>query len=84
MPAARHPRGHTIRDARRAAGLTQAELAERLGTAQTHVSRWERSWTPDLLTLIRIAQALGMSLVVDAHGAAVVAPGSIRLPPEAE
>ncbi len=34
--------GPLIRDARSAAGISQAELARRLGTTQSAVSRWER------------------------------------------
>ncbi len=33
--------GAAIRDARTAAGLTQVELAERIGTRQSLITRWE-------------------------------------------
>lgn len=52
--------GLLIREARRAAGLSQAELAARLGTKQSVVSRWERGVeTPRVDTLSRILQACG-------------------------
>jgi transcriptional regulator with XRE-family HTH domain len=52
--------GRLIREARRLAGLTQAELAERLGTAQSAVSNWERGRdTPRVDTLARVLEACG-------------------------
>jgi transcriptional regulator with XRE-family HTH domain len=52
--------GRLIRDARRLAGLTQGELAERLGTAQSAVSNWERGReTPRVDTLARVLEACG-------------------------
>jgi transcriptional regulator with XRE-family HTH domain len=52
--------GRLIREARRLAGLTQAELARRLGTAQSAVSNWERGRdTPRVDTLARILEACG-------------------------
>lgn len=33
--------GKRIRDARKAAGLTQEELAERMGTSSVAVAQWE-------------------------------------------
>jgi transcriptional regulator with XRE-family HTH domain len=50
-----------IRDARRIAGITQAALAERVGTKQSVVSRWERGLeVPRVDTLARILQACGL------------------------
>lgn len=50
--------GQLIREARLRAGLTQAELAERAGTAQPAVARWESGRTAvsldDVLRLIRL------------------------------
>jgi len=50
--------GDLIREARRRAGLTQAELAARAGTAQPAVARWESGSTAvsldDVLRLIRL------------------------------
>jgi transcriptional regulator with XRE-family HTH domain len=52
--------GTLVRDARRLAGLTQAELAARIGTKQSVVSRWERRLdVPRVDTLGRILQACG-------------------------
>ena len=49
-----------IREARTIAGLTQQELAERLGTKQSVISRWERGIeVPRVDTLARILQACG-------------------------
>lgn len=49
-----------ISAARLAAGLTQSQLAERIGVAPQHVGRWERGERkPKVDALIRIADALG-------------------------
>jgi transcriptional regulator with XRE-family HTH domain len=53
----------TIRDARRRAGLTQRQLAERAGTSQAAVARYERGRTvPDLATFTRLVRACGLEL----------------------
>jgi transcriptional regulator with XRE-family HTH domain len=51
---------------RQAAGLTQAELAHRIGTVAPVISRWEneRYAGHSLSTLRRIARALGHQLEV--------------------
>lgn len=50
--------GNLIREARRRAGLTQAELAELAGTAQPAVARWESGRTAvsldDVVRLVRL------------------------------
>ena len=47
-------------------GLTQAELARRLGMRQPHVARLEAGdHEPSLTTLRRLAQRLGMSFHID-------------------
>jgi transcriptional regulator with XRE-family HTH domain len=52
-----------IRDARRIAGLTQQGLADRLGTKQSVVSRWERGIeVPRVDTLGRILEACGFEV----------------------
>jgi transcriptional regulator with XRE-family HTH domain len=52
--------GALIRDARQIAGLSQAELAARLGSTQPVISRWERGQdVPRVDTLGRILQACG-------------------------
>lgn len=54
-----------IREARLRAGLTQAELAERAGTTQSAVARWETGRArPSLETLARLARACGLELRV--------------------
>ena len=50
--------GLLIREVRGYAGLTQQELAERLGTSQSAISTWERGGdTPRVDTLARILKA---------------------------
>lgn len=52
--------GDLIRDARREAGLTQADLGARLGTTQSAVSSWEHGRDmPRVDTLARILKACG-------------------------
>ena len=52
--------GGLIREARSIAGLTQAELADSVGTKQSVVSRWERGIDePRISTLARIFRACG-------------------------
>lgn len=51
---------------RQRAGLSQTELARRLGTAQSAVARWESgSVSPRVATLCRIAKACGQELMLD-------------------
>ena len=51
--------------ARIAAGLTQKELAERIGTRQSNVSRIENgNSNPSIATLKRIAEATGTKLQI--------------------
>lgn len=48
-----------ITSARLASGLTQAQLAERIGVAPQHIGRWERGERkPKFDALLRIADAL--------------------------
>lgn len=52
-----------ITQARMAAGLTQAQLADMIGVAAQHIGRWERGERkPKIDALMRIAQALGCSV----------------------
>lgn len=56
-----------IRDARTAAGLTQAELAERAGVTQSEIARLERGGgNPTFLTLERVLHAAGHRLELTA------------------
>jgi uncharacterized protein len=51
---------HLVREARRRAGLTQAQLAERLGISQAAVARLERPGAnPTVSTLLRAVSAAG-------------------------
>ncbi|MBI4486756.1 MAG: helix-turn-helix transcriptional regulator [Acidobacteria bacterium] len=51
---------HIVRDLRRAAGVSQSELAARLGTTQSAVARWESgAVSPRLDTVLRLAHACG-------------------------
>ncbi len=52
-----------IRQARVSAGLTQRELARRLGTHQPVIARWESGSTrPDFDTVVRAVEACGFDL----------------------
>ena len=49
-----------VRDLRQLEGISQAELARRIGTTQAVVSRWERGEeTPRLEALVRVFRATG-------------------------
>ena len=55
--------GDLLREARLRAGLTQAELAQRAGTARSQVSRYERAEVlPSLETLRRLIRLCGLDL----------------------
>ena len=55
--------GDLLREARLRAGLTQAELAQRAGTARSQVSRYERAEVlPSLETLRRLIRVCGLDL----------------------
>ncbi|MBW0016893.1 MAG: helix-turn-helix transcriptional regulator [Mycobacterium sp.] len=59
----RHRGGYLIREARRRAGLTQAELAARAGTAQPAVARWESGSTAvSLDDVVRLIRLCGLDL----------------------
>jgi transcriptional regulator with XRE-family HTH domain len=54
--------GENLKKARKAAGVTQIELADRLQIYQKDISRWENNdLTPSALTLARICEALEAS-----------------------
>jgi ribosome-binding protein aMBF1 (putative translation factor) len=58
--------GEKIRDAREAAGLSQRELAARMGTSQAAVARLEAGGVgATLTTLQRVAAALDLTVTVD-------------------
>jgi len=52
--------GRKLKELREAVGITQRELAERLGAQQPAIARLENGHVkPDVVTLERIAKALG-------------------------
>lgn len=54
-----------IRAARHRAGITQKELARRLGTTQSVVARWESGRvSPSVETLSRVVRSCGLNLVI--------------------
>lgn len=56
---------HLIREARRRAGLTQAELAARVGTTQSAIARLENGvGDPSLARLTALIEACGLELQV--------------------
>jgi transcriptional regulator with XRE-family HTH domain len=55
--------GTLIQQARRRAGLTQAELAGKVGTTQSAVARWERGAShPTVERLQSLVEACGLEL----------------------
>ena len=57
--------GYLILKARASAGLTQKELARRIGTSQPTIARWESgAQIPSVRSLTRIAEATGFELTV--------------------
>lgn len=55
--------GDLIREARLRAGLTQAELGERLGKPQSVIARWERDdVSPSLETVRAVVRSCGLDL----------------------
>jgi HTH-type transcriptional regulator/antitoxin HipB len=66
--------GAIVRRARRRAGLTQAELAERVGLRQATISKLEAGEPATRLsTLLDVLAALGLEIVIDERG-----KGSVR------
>jgi ribosome-binding protein aMBF1 (putative translation factor) len=58
--------GERVRDAREAAGLSQRELARRMGTSQAAVDRLEAGGAgATLTTLQRVATALGLQVSIE-------------------
>src|SRR5437868_2885295 len=56
---AREPFGTRLRSLRESAGMTQKQLAEKAGTDQNHISRWERNVAvPELKMVELLAAAL--------------------------
>lgn len=58
--------GNLIREARLRARLTQAELAERIGTTQSAIARWEANKSePSYATVMNAVRAAGFT--IDIH-----------------
>ena len=54
--------GRRIQEARKAAGLSQESLGERLGVSRQAVSKWERNEAmPEAEKLVRISRQFGVS-----------------------
>ncbi|MEX0657997.1 MAG: helix-turn-helix transcriptional regulator [Egibacteraceae bacterium] len=57
--------GLLVKEARLRAGVTQAELAERLGTAQPVIARWESGTNePKFTSVVEAVRACGLDLRV--------------------
>lgn len=57
------PGGKMIREARLRAGMTQLELAERMGTSQPVIARWEKGHrSPSVEALVRAVRACGLDI----------------------
>jgi transcriptional regulator with XRE-family HTH domain len=60
-----YPSSDLIREARRRAGLSQAELGRRTGRPQSAIARWERGEVePRFSTLVELIRACGLELTV--------------------
>jgi transcriptional regulator with XRE-family HTH domain len=77
-----------VRDARRAAGLTQAQLADRLGTTQSAIARLEAEGAnPRISTLTRALDACDREILLEARPRRssideTLVAGRLRLTPE--
>lgn len=77
-----------IAEARKRAGLTQAQLAERMGTHQSVVARWETGrTTPTCETTVRAVRAAGFDVgvslnLLDDHDLALIRRELVLLPHE--
>ena len=55
-----------IAELRKRHGMTQLELAEKIGVTDKAVSKWERELSyPDINSLPKLAELLGVSLMSD-------------------
>ncbi len=67
-----------IRNIREAQGLTQAEVAERVGAPQSYMSRWETSRVPnleDLWTIETVGMNVPAGTILREAGFVAKAPG---------
>ena len=49
---------------RGARGLSQSQLAQKMGVPRQHISRWEIDRVPTIRTLLRLSKALGVPVYV--------------------
>lgn len=61
--------GARIKEARKAARLTQAQVAEQIGSSRTRVLAFELGYNPDMsiATVIRMMNAVGLDLRVTTY-----------------
>lgn len=72
--------GYLILKARAATGLTQAQLAKKVGTSQSTVARWESgAQVPSVRTLMKVAKATGYELAVGLRTAKKTADSFLAL-----
>lgn len=65
--------GNTIKTLRERNGLTQAELAQKIGVSSKTVSKWETAkGLPDISLLQPLAQSLGVSVIELMNGQPIV------------
>ena len=65
--------GTTIRQLRESRGLTQSELAERIGVSSKTISKWETAkGLPDITLLQPLTQALGISVIELMNGEHII------------
>ena len=67
--------GSNIASFRKAAGLTQAGLAEKLNYSDKAISKWERGESvPDVLTLMQLSSLFGVTVDALVSGDAPIEP----------
>ena len=77
------PFGQNVQRLRRAAGLSQEELAERLGVTRQAVSKWERdSAYPEMEKLARMSQLFGVTVEALLNGDPAPAQARPAPPPD--
>lgn len=67
--------GHAIREARRANGIRQEDLAEALGVSRMTISRMERGDSVSMETAMRALSECGFALIVAPKFVRVTADG---------
>jgi transcriptional regulator with XRE-family HTH domain len=59
---------HLVKEARRRAGITQRELAERVGTTQSAIARLERAeYSPTLEHITKLVRACGYDVGIELY-----------------